>query len=98
MAKSAMNGLPLFNGPLSIIIDAYFTIPESWSNLKKQKAVCGLIRPSKRPDIDNLGKLVFDSLNKIVYNDDSQIVDCRIRKYFDNQARLEITVASLEDQ
>ena len=29
----------------------------------------GVIRPSKKPDIDNVVKVIADSLNKIAYKD-----------------------------
>ena len=32
------------------------------------------IRPTKRPDLDNIAKAVLDALNGLAYQDDSQIV------------------------
>lgn len=29
----------------------------------------------KKPDIDNIAKIILDSLNKIAYQDDSQVID-----------------------
>lgn len=34
----------------------------------------------KTPDIDNLAKFVLDSLNKLAYHDDRQIIDLSARK------------------
>ena len=36
----------------------------------------------RRVDCDNLGKLVLDALNKYAFDDDSQIVDLRLKKIF----------------
>jgi Holliday junction resolvase RusA-like endonuclease len=33
-----------------------------------------------KPDIDNLAKLVMDGMNKVVYNDDAQVMELTIRK------------------
>ena len=38
--------------------------------------------PTSKPDWDNEGKLVCDALNGIVWRDDAQIVDGRVRKRF----------------
>jgi len=46
-----------------------------------------------RCDIDNLVKLFNDSLNGIVWKDDSQIVELRARKSYDKEnPRTEVTV------
>lgn len=42
----------------------------------------GKIRPTKKPDWDNIGKIVTDALNKIAYRDDSQVVACRVEKWY----------------
>lgn len=44
-----------------------------------------LISKRKNYDIDASLKLLFDSLNKIAYNDDSQIVDLRVRKHLNQE-------------
>ena len=42
--------------------------------------------PAVKPDWDNLGKLVGDSLNGILWKDDSRIVDGAVRKRFCDSA------------
>lgn len=37
----------------------------------------------RKRDVDNFQKLYFDSMSKIVFEDDSQIQDLRVRKYYD---------------
>ena len=36
---------------------------------------------SLTPDIDNLLKLVLDALNTVVYKDDRQVLEVKMRKY-----------------
>jgi len=36
----------------------------------------------KKPDSDNLLKAVMDSMNDIFWNDDSQVCDVRVRKFY----------------
>lgn len=71
-------------------LDAFFTIPQSVSRSKHAKMACGQVRPTKKPDLDNVIKTVGDALNGLAYYDDSQIVFCEVRKYYAEVPRLEI--------
>lgn len=64
------------------IIDAGFAIPKSWSKKKREAALRGEIRPTKKPDADNIAKIILDPLNEIVYKDDSQIVGLCVTKFY----------------
>lgn len=37
--------------------------------------LAGEIRPTKKPDMDNVVKIIADSLNNLAYYDDTQIVE-----------------------
>lgn len=80
------------DSPLDLRIAAYYSIPQSKS--KKQQALMRSkqIRPTKKPDWDNIGKVVADSLNQIAYADDSQIVDSMVRKFFSDNPRVEVLI------
>lgn len=69
-------------GPVKVYIQANFLIPKSWSKRKKVYAYSGLIKPTKKPDVDNIAKAVCDALNGIAYKDDSQIVKLTVEKYY----------------
>ena len=77
---------------LDMRVIAYYSIPESAPKWKKAEMSKGIIRPTKTPDWDNIGKVVSDSLNGIAYKDDKQIVDAQIRKFYSNQPRIEVTI------
>lgn len=79
-------------GPLEVTVDAYLPIPASFSRLKKEQAMSGEIRPTKKPDADNLGKNILDCLNGIIWADDRQIVGLMIRKFYSNSPRWEIEI------
>ncbi|CZR99694.1 Endodeoxyribonuclease RusA [Clostridioides difficile] len=55
----------------------------------------GLIRPSKKPDLDNIIKSVADSLNGIAYKDDSQIVEVVSKKYYSDKPRVEVILEDI---
>tara|TARA_R110001592_G_scaffold360944_1_gene670368 strand:- start:30 stop:434 length:405 start_codon:yes stop_codon:yes gene_type:complete len=70
-------GFEKLYGPLRMTITFEMRIPKSWPAQSKKEALEGIIRPTKTPDIDNLFKLVADSLqgDNMVYQDDNQIVE-----------------------
>jgi Holliday junction resolvase RusA-like endonuclease len=67
-------GNPCLTGPLAVAIEVGLPIPRSWSKRKQTEAASGMARPTGKPDLDNIIKLVCDALNGVVWNDDSQIV------------------------
>tara|TARA_R110001632_G_scaffold72038_1_gene166807 strand:- start:67 stop:471 length:405 start_codon:yes stop_codon:yes gene_type:complete len=70
-------GFEKLYGPLRMTITFEMRIPKSWPAQSKKEALEGIIRPTKTPDIDNLFKLVADSLqgDNMIYQDDNQIVE-----------------------
>jgi len=77
---------------LIINIKAYFTIPKSVSKKKKLEMLDGNVRPTKKPDFDNIGKIIADSLNDIAYRDDSQLVSGTVEKYYSDKPRVEVEI------
>ena len=78
------------------IITAYFSIPKSASQRKKELMNFGLISPTKKPDLDNIAKAVLDSLNGIAYKDDSQIVSMWVVKKYSERPRVEVILKEKE--
>lgn len=77
---------------LRMEILAVFAIPASASKAKKQRMENGELRPTKKPDMDNIVKVIADSLNGIAYRDDAQIVDCGISKRYGDVPRVEVQI------
>lgn len=73
-AQQEMAGRQPTDRPIKMDIRAVFAMPKGWSKVKVQAALVGDIKPSKRPDLDNIEKAVSDALNSVVYQDDCQIV------------------------
>ncbi len=91
-AYKVMGGIPPLDEALAVEVMAYMPVPESWSGRKKDMALAGEIVPTGRPDADNCCKIALDSLNKIVWRDDSLIVDLHGWKFFSAEPRLVIEV------
>lgn len=91
-AQIAMNGRPPFEGPLLLEVVMYMPVAASKPAKWRAAALAGSIRPTVKPDWDNGGKLT-DALNLIVWVDDKQVVDARVRKFYSDRPRTEIRVA-----
>lgn len=88
----AMRGRKVFGGPLEVLVFAYFPIPDSWSTRQKDDARAGIVRPTVKPDADNISK-TLDALSPhrdkrtgarvpVVWSDDAIIVDWRVVKVY----------------
>lgn len=83
------------DAPLRLTVDAYFKQPQSASRLKHEAMNRGEIRPTKKPDADNILKIIADALNGIAYHDDAQIVETVVRKWYAPlwaQPQVEVTI------
>lgn len=91
---------PEFKFPDGTMLDmrimAYYSIPKSTSKKKKASMLANEIRPTKKPDMDNVVKIIADSLNQVAYRDDTQIVDCQCRKFYSETPRVEVIIRSIE--
>lgn len=77
---------------LRMTVKAYFSIPDSKSKRIKEKMLSGEIRPTKKPDFDNVAKIISDSLNGIAYKDDSQIVKGEVEKFYAIEPKVEVEI------
>lgn len=81
--------------PLDARIVAYFKIPSSTSKRKAKLMREHILRPVTKPDNDNVAKVVLDAINGIAYYDDAQIVDMQVRKFYDENPRVVVTIRDI---
>lgn len=67
---------------LTVSIAAYYKIPKSESKKAKSEMASNKIRPTKKPDVDNIAKIVMDALNGVAWKDDAQVVSLIVHKYY----------------
>lgn len=90
-------GRTKFEGALQMVVNVYVRIPSGTSKKNFNAMVSGEIRPTrKNGDVDNLFKAISDSLNGIAYDDDSQIVEAVIRKFYAPFDKAEITIREVK--
>lgn len=92
LAAQEMAGRAPLGGPVSLTLRAVFEVPKSWPKKRQAEALTGGVRPTKRPDISNLVKLVEDALNQVVYADDAQIVSVAAEKCYGPQPLTIVTI------
>ena len=82
-------------GQIGAHIEAFFAIPKSTSLKRHAEMLSGRIRPTKKPDIDNIVKSILDSLNEMAYKDDSQVVQLVVNKYYSDDPRVEVEIMEI---
>lgn len=78
--------------PIKLLITARFQPAKSVSKKKQQQMLSGELYPLKKPDMDNIVKVVADSLNGVAYHDDTQIVTVAAQKVYSSMDGVDITV------
>lgn len=81
---------------LDMRILAFYAIPKSASKKKRAKMLNDELLPTKKPDMDNIIKVIADGLNKIAYHDDAQIVHAEVSKYYSDEPRVFVEIQDYE--
>ena len=80
--------------PLKMKITAIHGIVKSASKKDRAKMLDGDLKPTKKPDADNIVKIICDALNGVAYKDDTQVVELEIKKVY---GELEKVVVEIEE-
>ena len=80
--------------PLKMKITAIHGIVKSATKKNMAKMLNGELKPIKKPDADNIVKIICDALNKIAYKDDTQVVELEFKKVY---GELEKVIVEIEE-
>lgn len=72
----------ILEGRIKVNIIAYFSIPKTTKKSEINEMLDNNISPTKKPDIDNIVKVVLDSMNKFAFRDDNQITKLEVEKKY----------------
>lgn len=86
---------PLMEGHIAAHIYAIFPVPPSYSKKKTTVLLNGHNNYDKKPDCDNIAKMVLDSLNGIAYKDDSQITHLCVSKHYGVQPKVVVELMEI---
>lgn len=78
--------------PVTLRIVARYIPVKSTSKKKMQQMLDGEILPLKKPDMDNIVKVIADALNGVAYLDDSQIVLVKAKKVYSAVEGVDVVV------
>lgn len=95
LANDAMAGRPPIEGPVQVAIRAVCAPARSMSKKDRGMALAGILWPCKRPDLDNIEKLILDAIKGVVWGDDVQV--CRVvkEKRYGEVAQTMVTIAPI---
>ena len=91
-AQLAMGGSEPLETPVGAYIYITLPIPASYSKKRTQACLSGEERPTKKSDIDNFCKAIFDGMGGIVFVNDSQIVSLHSTKVYGTVGMVEVMV------
>ena len=80
---------------LQVDIQAFYPIPKAFSKAKTNDAVMRKLRPTTKPDCDNIIKVVLDALNGVAYYDDKQVICVSCNKYYGETGYLNVTITEV---
>ncbi len=75
-----------------VTIIAFYEIPKSAPAWKQEAMRQWYVRPTKKPDTDNIEKQIYDAMNGFIWKDDAQVVECRTRLYYATEPRTEVEI------
>lgn len=92
-------GFKIFDDAVKVDVTFYFRPVTSMRKKDILQIILGKIFWKKtKPDVDNLTKALFDSLNGVLWVDDALVCDYHVRKIFAHDTgHIEMTIESLVD-
>ena len=76
--------------PVIVNINIYTTPAKSLTKKKKTELMKKL--PMKKPDLDNVAKIILDALNEVAWQDDTQVVALTVRRVWNNEDYVCVTI------
>ncbi|MDE5977460.1 MAG: RusA family crossover junction endodeoxyribonuclease, partial [Turicibacter sp.] len=92
------HGWALLENALGAEIKVIVPIPKSDSKKIRALKLSGQIRPTMKPDADNIAKSVLDALNGIAYVDDKQIVKLMVDKWYGEEPCVHVKLIELKGE
>lgn len=96
-ALEVMEGKNPLDCALHMDLRLVMPIAQSWPKKKQLAARTGELLPTKKPDLDNMMKMI-DALNMVVWVDDSQIISTNILKIYGDKPGLWLSVRPFDMQ
>lgn len=80
--------------PFKAKIIAVFEPAKSLSKKKKEELLYS--EYTKKPDADNIAKIILDSLNELAYKDDNQVAELLVLKQYGDENKIIVELEEVE--
>lgn len=87
-----------FTSPVRVTIKAFCKPPKGKSKKVVEDMLNGRILPTKKPDADNVAKIILDGLNKVAWDDDTQVVDMMVTKRYSEEPMVAVIIEAIDAQ
>lgn len=81
-------------GRIAVDIIANFEVPKTAKKQEKELMLENKVNPLKKPDIDNIVKIILDAMNECAFKDDIQITKLSVEKKY---AEIEKVYVKIEE-
>ena len=88
-------GITFGAAPVIVEAVAVFEPPKSLSR-KKRLDLIDRGAPTKKPDADNVAKIILDGLNKVAWDDDTQVVDVMVTKRYAEDPLVAVIIEEID--
>lgn len=82
-----------FEGRVQVEINAFFEVPKTTKKADKVLMLEHKINPTKKPDIDNIVKIILDAMNGIAFKDDIQITKLNVEKTYALEEKVQVKIS-----
>ena len=84
-----------FTSPVKVTVNAFHTPPKGKSKKVVGDMLSGHILPTKKPDADNVAKIILDGLNHVAWDDDTQVVEMTVTKGYFVESFVSVTIEEI---
>jgi Holliday junction resolvase RusA-like endonuclease len=82
---------------LEVTVIAYLPIPKGASKVMQARMEAHEVLPSRKPDVDNVAKVVLDALNGVAYHDDARVQRLNVSKYYAREPGLWVGIREVRN-
>lgn len=86
-----------FTSPVRVTVKAYQKPPKK-SKKVVEDMLSGRILPTKKPDADNIAKIILDGLNHVAWDDDTQVVEMMVTKRYAQDPLVAVIIEEIDSE
>lgn len=96
-ASAALGDENMFDGAAAVHFVAYFQPPASDRRGQQKHKLSGGVHFIKRPDIDNIAKVIMDACQQVVFSNDNRVSEIVGIKVYGEKPGVLVTIIELLD-